>query len=104
MKGTPKRPRLAFVVTLSLPSVLGCRPEKVTEGEACYFFQTNCSEHKDGCGSNGFSCVKGKWHEDFTYCNPPAFTSSPLSPPSEQPSAAPSSDTPLPPGTASAGD
>ncbi|MCA9643127.1 MAG: hypothetical protein KC492_20655 [Myxococcales bacterium] len=90
MKPGRKRPRLAFVVTLSLPSALGCCPEKVTEGDACYFFQANCSEHTDGCGSNGFSCVKGKWREDFTYCNPPAFTPPPTS-------------SSVPPGTGGAG-
>ncbi len=76
MSGGRRKPRLAYVVTFALPSAalaLGCCPEKIKEGDTCYFFQVNCSEHNDDCGSNGFSCVKGKWKEDFTYCNPPSF-------------------------------
>ena len=51
------------------PVAMGC-PATIVEGKSCATDGMKCQE-KQGCGSNGWRCEKGKWRESVTYCNPP---------------------------------
>jgi hypothetical protein len=70
------RLRPAFVVTVSAASVVaGCTaacPSEIEEGDSCLLPSTVTCKKREGCGSNGFTCEKGKWKQHFTYCNPAA--------------------------------
>lgn len=49
-----------------------CPPrESIRDGGACTHAPSVVCYPREGCGSNGFECRDGFWHERFMTCNPP---------------------------------